>query len=91
MLSTKILLFLAVLILPIGLNCCNSAYKTASATVPTKAAKKKEAADKKALKKHLKKQEAKKRHVEELEHLDRTPVPVDKYKKGTPKSPETYY
>ena len=90
MISSRFLFFVAILLTPFVLSQCNT-YKTSNATVPTKEAKRKEAADKKALKRHLKKQEAKKRHVEELEYLDRTPVPVDKHKKGTPKSPETYY
>lgn len=82
---------MALLFVAATLYACTSAYKTSTATLPSKEAKKKEAADRKALKNQIKKQKEKREKVEDLEYRDRTPSRKDKQKKGTPKSPETFY
>jgi hypothetical protein len=90
-LSPILRFFIAVLFTTYTLTFCTSAYKLSKATEPTKEAKKEEPKDRKALKTQIEKQEEKRKGLDELEHKDRTPTQRDKYKKGTPKSPETYY
>jgi hypothetical protein len=82
---------LPLLLITVLFAYCKSPYKTSSSTIPSKEAQKKEAIDRKALKEQIKKQKEKREVLDQLEHKERTPTRKYKPKKGTPKSPETYY